>query len=384
MERDFEFLRAEIHKHSNIDLSTSTLRRIWSDGHAKIPQAKTLDALAQTIGFRGWHDFKASNPVSNTKKNRKMSKVLLAIGGIVSVIILSVLTMGSDKTTGVAALHAETHSHNGVPATIGFQYTISDPDVEIELSWNPYERVRLNPSNDFYTGTYFYPDYHHAKLLLNNQVLASETVHVTTDGWHGLIMDSSMDTHPYYLEKSDFLWADKISVSQETLMKHKLEDQEELYTVFTLSNEKLDMIDGDHFSMEFSAKSQLHSKASLCGYYEVLIKGTEGMMRIPVSEDGCYGIMTLKCGEKVMSGKSHDLSALTTAIDQAHRLNLECKNGSLSIALAENTPFLVDYEEKVGSLKVIKFIFNGMGEVSGLKIFDSKAAPLTGDMLVPF
>lgn len=56
--KDFEYLCFVIKEKSKINLSASTLKRIWKNEYDRLPQDSTLDALAQYIDFESWNAFK--------------------------------------------------------------------------------------------------------------------------------------------------------------------------------------------------------------------------------------------------------------------------------------------------------------------------------------
>lgn len=380
IERDYEYLHEVILKQTKTDLSTSTLRRIWSDKYHSVPQTKTLDALAQLLGHAGWHDFK-QNQQGIKRKSFQLNAQLIAYAfGLVLVICSIILLTSTGEVIGKATLYPEVHVHEGVPATIGIHYDIRSPNIDIELSWNPYERTRLDMNLDFYTGTYFYPDYHQAKLLHGEQVLASVPIHVTTPGWHGLIMHSGYDPNPDYMDSAEYMHDDKLKV-----VSKSLDGADKLaLPVFTLSHADLSYLSGDDFGMTAKVRSESYSEAQSCGLYEILIKGSTGNIRIPISQNGCYGLTTLKCAGKILSGKQNDLSALSTELSEEHQIRIELKRKEMHIKLGSNPTYEVEYENDIGPLKVIKFIFQGPSELCAFELLDSDGNKLQSPALSPF
>ncbi|WP_436514518.1 hypothetical protein [Ekhidna sp. To15] len=383
IERDFEYLHEVILEQTKTDLSTSTLRRIWSDKHQSVPQTKTLDALAQLLGHSGWQTFKQAD-VPNEKKtfNLKVRTAAYILGFALLVSSIFLLT-SSEEVVGEIFLNPEVEVYEGVPATIGFHYSAKNPNVEIELSWNPYERTPLDMDKDFYTGTYLYPDYHHAKLLHGEQTLSSSPVHVITSGWHGLIMDAGYDINPTYLDSAEFLSEEGLFVKKEIMLR--IGEQSGIaLPVFTLSHIDLSNLSGDDFTLNAKVKSQAYSKNQTCRYYEVLIKGEKGNIRVPVSQTGCYGLTELKCADKIVSGKQNDLSALSTDLSQEHQVQVRLKENKMLIHIANNPALTIGYTQKIGSVKVIKFIFQGPSEVHSFELFDKDGIPFESSILYPF
>lgn len=375
-ERDFEFLHQKIFEASNTDISTTTLRRIWSNNHQNLPQTKTLDALAITLGFNGWHEFKiAKNVNSETKPPIRVGSLVIITIPILLILATFLSYSALENNPPHVTLVAEKTTHNGVPATIGFHYDISDADdpIQIQLSWNPYEQTTLDPAKSFNTGTYFYPDYHEAKLLLDTIILATQNVHITTDDWHGLIMKSGYDTNPVYLEQDDFISTKKMSVTDSLANASSISQPEPYYPVFTLSNENLDSLSGDNFQLAFSTKLFETSVNMNCRSVDILVKGETGKLRIPIMQSGCYGVANMTMAEKNLSGKTTDLSSLTANLSEKTDVLVINSNQQLSVSVGENEPFIIEYSEGLGPIKVIKFVLLGPGEISG---FDVRNRPL--------
>lgn len=369
IQRDFEFLRKTIFEKSGIDLSTATLRRIWANDGSIRPQTKTLEALAMVLGFEGWHHFKQSVPVAGDSSNRKAYKISRV--GLIAIPLLLLSSLwfysgSSAEEMSSVTLTSSTNVQEGVPATIGFNYDISsikDQEVKIQLSWNPYEQTVLNPHESFYTGTYFYPDYHQVKLLRNDEVIASDNIHITTPGWHGIVMQSGMDPKPIYIDHSDFIFDDHLTISETINNDYNLHQIKQLYSVFTLSNDALASVMGDDFELDATIQVPGHLIKPICDRTDIVIKGVSGTMRVPISSNGCYGITSLTCSEVSLSGKNHDLSKLSSDLSSNVKINLTVLDQGLSIRVGDNETLDIPYLKPIGSLKVIKFIYTGYGKL---------------------
>ncbi|MEP5611088.1 MAG: hypothetical protein ABJP45_02505 [Cyclobacteriaceae bacterium] len=371
VQRDFEYLSKVIFEKSSIDLSTATLRRIWSDEREGVPQAKTLDAMAQVLGFEGWHEFKKANPKNSSAVPRKrpsFNKItILQIVLVTTATVIWIWLSYGRSVEPQVSLSPEKTLHEGVPATIGFNYDIEQmgkTEVKIQLSWNPYEQTLLDPEEHFYTGTYFYPDYHQTKLLAGNNILATSTIHITTQGWHGLVMKSGMDSSPIYIDSMDFMKNDRLAITSDLSEKYSLSDFKELYSTFTFSNTSLNQINGDAFEMKTQFEGLGYTSNRICSQTDIVIKGENESIRIPISSEGCYGITALKCSDVIISGKTNDLSDLSTELLQSLPVSLKVSNNKLSVQIGKNQVFETPYSKSIGRLKVIKFIFTGYAHVT--------------------
>ncbi len=366
-ERDFEFISQKIRDASKVDLSTATLRRIWSGKYQNTPQIKTLDALAQTLGFQGWHAFK----IHEGSKKRRSRSVLPYLWLLLLPFMAGFVWTFSkiNKTTDAqrVLLQPEISVHEGVPATIGFNYDIRSVtgEVTIQLSWIPFERTVLDPKKQFYTGTYFYPDYHEAKLMSEEEVLATSNVHITTPDWHGLLMQEGLDPNPILLKPAEFREGSSMTVIP-ALATTKGIDHPTYFPVFTLSNSGLDSLSVDQFSLSFNARLLPMDIPQNCRSFSVLIKGDHGRIRIPICEEGCYGLFKLSVGELSVSGKTTDLSQLSHHLSDTTSVVIKTQDRHLSIQIGDQSPFTLQYPIPLGALKVIKFISTGPGEISNV------------------
>lgn len=374
-ERDFEFVSQKVRETTKVDLSTATLRRIWTDRYQKTPQIKTLDALAKTLDYQGWHEFKIHHH-STFRPGGKKSRVpylwLISMPFIAAVIWA--YTHLNDPEPGEVYFQPETQQHRGVPATIGFHYDIRNirSEVVIQLSWNPYEQTILDPKQSFYTGTYFYPDFHEAKLISDGRILARSQIHITTETWNGLLMKEGLDPNPIQLNSSDFIDGKRMVITSEQARASGIFQQAPYFPVFTLSNEQLDSISVDDMVLDFMARLLPAEQPQNCRSFDVLIKGADGRIRLPICETGCYGLFDLSVGAKVISGKTTDLSLLSWDINVPTHVSIRIEDQKLSVNVGEQDPLIVDYPDSLGPLKVIKFIPIGPGYVENVQFKASK------------
>lgn len=383
VQRDFEYLSELIYEKTKVRLSAATLRRIWLNQYQSLPQVKTLDALAEFVGFNSWQQFtKTVQPRDRTitpKKimwdRAKLPALLILFAALVSVALIALLPKSNLLLDGEVTLRPTEQLHEGVPATIGFDYDISEinhKDVFIELSWNPYERTKLDPEHHFYTGVYFYPDYHWSKLIADDSILVKKPVYVTTKGWHGLIMQSDNDTSPVYIDSTDFFQGGVMRITGDMTEKYELKDAEAYYPIFTLSNPLLEALNGDNFALEARFSLLPGQENLLCKHMSVLIKAEYGTVVLPVSQQGCYGETSLLYSDKLIRGKLNDLSRLSADISTTQELKLRVQDKHVVVKIGNNEPFTFDYSTAMGKLKVLKFVFKGFGEVSGVRLTNSE------------
>lgn len=385
-QREYEYLSREIFAKTQVELSTTTLRRIWHIQYKSLPQVHTLNAMATFLGHADWHAFKKSThsfdePArTSTSKYKSPVKTWMLAGSVL--LLVALLGFGLYSGDAPAApdfpvtLKSDQPRYHGVPATAGFQYDIQEATapVEIELSWNPLERTELDPAKNLYTGVYYYPDYHSTKLLSGGHVLAHIPVYVTTDDWHALVMKKENDVHPIYIEASDFLAEGSMGFDRETLTPYLLESPEQIHSVFTFSNPVLEAFDGDNLKLSMAFRSIQDKSTPPCAGMDILLKAEGGTARIPFKSEGCFGEIRMHYGRNMVSGKESDLSMLTTDLFRKQSVQLAVKDGKVSVILGQNEPYRFNYQGQLGKLKVLKFVFSGFGFVSEVRL-DSPGTP---------
>ncbi|MCE7996271.1 MAG: hypothetical protein HEP71_30105 [Roseivirga sp.] len=378
-QRDFEYLSTEIFRLTKIELSTATLRRIWSNNYKSLPQVHTLNAMAQYLGHTNWHDFKteqtAPAPIDQKKKRPKQkAPIAIALMAVLTLLAVIIISQSGSSPRPATSLSISQPPSGTVPATVGFHYDISQATepISIELSWNPFERTVLNPADSFYTGVYYYPDYHRTKLLRGKEVLTDIPVYVTTPDWHALVMKKDNDIHPTYIEAQDFLTGGQMGFDMETLSPYLLNEPELVHSVFTFSNPVLEQFQADEVRLQTRIKHNPHKSDPACTRAILLLKAKNGRASIPIMEKGCYGNYGIGFSEKVISGKTNDLSPLAADLSEYVDVQINIKGKEVSIQVADNPVYSFTYEKALGTLKVAKLMINGLGSVDSFAVMDDE------------
>ena len=61
IQRDLQFLCEQIEEKTGVLISLSTVKRLLNGSFSRMPQIATLDAIAMTLGYKSWQDFKLAN-----------------------------------------------------------------------------------------------------------------------------------------------------------------------------------------------------------------------------------------------------------------------------------------------------------------------------------
>ena len=75
---------------------------------------------------------------------------------------------------------------------------------------------------------------------------------------------------------------------------------------------------------------------------------------------------------------------LETDVSIPHSILISSKQGKLSVKVADNDPFVADYQVDMGAMKVIKVIFFDSGELLDFQLKNATGIELDTELLYPF
>ena len=384
-QRDFENVSIQIEEKTGINLSVSTLKRLCRNQFQNIPQKNTLNALAQFLGYKDWYDYKVSNTVKDEKvtekplvrKKLKLNKKLIYIP-ITIVVILAVLLL--IKITKPAQSYAEAKFSSrknvsaGVPNTVIFDYDISMYDFDsafIQQSWDIRRRAKIEKNEMHSTSIYYYPGFHRAKLLINDQLVKEIPVFITTDNWLKLIQNPDNDLIPVYVNEnceSD----GQMYIAPEIVASHNIDFSEHNHsTSFYYVNDNFSG-DSDNFRLKTRIKNNVNEGALVCQGCEISVYGENGRHFIQVCDPGCIASLLLKFGSRYISGSNNDLSSFGCDMNLWNEVELKIENKLVSVLLNGNEIYKTAYENSNGAIKGISYSFAGSGAIDYVQLFDQK------------
>lgn len=384
-QRDFENLSLQIEEKTGICLSVSTLKRITKNQFQKIPQKNTLNALAQFVGFKDWYDFKArqifQNEAHEKKKNRKQrfrinkNVVYIPIAAVVVFLIaLLILNSHPAQSYSEAKFSSRKNVSEGLPNTVIFDYDISMYDFDsafIQQSWDIRRRAEIKKNEKYSTSVYYYPGYHLAKLIINNQLVKEIPVYITTSGWLSVIQNPMNDLIPIYVKENCISYG-QIYISPETIEKYNIDLSNNNHTTcFYYVNDSFNG-DSDNFTFETRIKNNLNEGATVCQACEISIFGEYGRHFIQLCAPGCIGELYLKFGSDYISGKNNDLSAFGTNLNTWNDIKIEFRNKVVTLFLNGKEIYKTSYNNSNGDIKGVFYRFAGSGAIDYSQLYDAK------------
>jgi hypothetical protein len=386
---DFEQLSEKIFDKTKVQLSISTLKRIWGKvRYENFPTAGTLNALAGFLGYESWRDFRQKNqgngdaypdeikpdlieegalPDAQTKQPKigPVRVPLLLVASILFILFI-IYIAARHKTKPVDPSNIKFEAikvSDNLPNSVIFNYNASGfnaDSVFIQQSWDQNRRERVDGNGRQHTSIYYEPGFFIAKLIVDNEVKKRCAVFIKTKGWKGIIEKQPV---PIYLSEKDIKGNGYMGITDSTL-RQKIGSPvfNNILVEFANVREFKD-IDAGNFTFETTLRNSSAVEASVCRQVRVVILGLGTAMIIPLSDKGCISSLDLLTGDIYMSGKDHDMRAFGCDFSQFQNLKCTVENHRLKIYL--NGKLIMNTGQK-----------RTMGEVVGIRIECEGAAQI--------
>ncbi|WP_276372591.1 hypothetical protein [Chryseolinea sp. H1M3-3] len=385
-QRELEYLGNLIEEKSKVRLSISTLKRIWRQEVQQLPHPSTLDALVSILDYKDWQDFKKQN-LTNEKTSRNESKkkpdfpalpVLIFIGVAILAGSFFILQGFNKKAKGVIISKAVQFSADktimfGVPNTVIFHYDLSGVKADsffLQQSWNPKDKVPIDPGKNYYSAIYYTPGFHFARIMANDSILKFEKVHIQTKGWFPIVKYDFRDKRTLYLDTASIRQDGSLQITNASLQKANVDLSKDFYLRY-YNIRDFDGVTSDNFDLETKLKCDKLSSISntvACPLMEIMFITEENVFFMPLTSKGCVGELDLLMGEIYKSGQDNDLSAFGTEVYQWQTLRIKSENKKVSIFLNGNVIYELQYQKDFGKIKGLIYTFTGPGSVDFLRM----------------
>lgn len=380
---DFENLSEVIFVQTQVRLSATTLKRIWGKlKYDSKPTLTTLNTLAQFIGFEDWRSFKQSEvepnyiaaPIHQTSEverihlnEKKPIRLSWLIIGSVLVIASCFFIFSSKKPhkldPGQFEFSINKTITEGVPNSVVFNYDASkatSDSVFIVQTWD-ITRKKLVPKNEHYhSAIYYYPGYFRAKLIIDNQIIKTHDLQITSNGWLGLV---ETEDKPYYFSKADIAKSDRVEIDETLLLKNNFRLKPETPKIIFFNQRDMGNLMNDNFVFETTVKNDYKEGDNACQNMEVLIQGKDDIIIIPLSAKPCIGDMKFYfCGTEVNS-KTANLSRFGADLTKWTKLRVEVVNKHVKILVNGIPAYSRNFLYKPTGITGVKYRLNGVGAV---------------------
>ncbi len=180
--QDFEALSEEIFVKTKVNLSTTTLKRLWGKAtYNSNPNLTTLNVLSQFVGYENWRAFTSNGfqPMETIMEENRIApqiasrkKYLIWIGACLLIIAVGLAVWSFTKKQKTLAFgniqFASSPVTKGLPNSVIFKYDATDSNADsvfIQQSWDTRLRRKVDKFQKEYVCTYYRPRYYRAKLI---------------------------------------------------------------------------------------------------------------------------------------------------------------------------------------------------------------------------
>ena len=376
-----------IEKESGINISLTTIRRIWNKDYHGNPQKSTLDALSIFLGYQNWLDFKTNQETISPKvrneehigEKNNFSSILVVIACVIALvgIIAFVSQEKENSSPPQAEISVKKVEPSGVPNTVVLSYNLKNIDAQeyyVQQTWDIGEKIILNPKDTILTRTYYYPGAHQINVIADEEIVATTSVKINTEDWVALSRTGRLDFNPVYLDIENSNPNGVMSISKDKLVKKGIALNPELvlsyYYIADFEN-----MDAENFKTRFRIKNDDFINAN-CPVMWVGIVGTKNSYFAPLTKPGCVGELNFRLGSKYFKGKNHDLSNFGTNIFKWQDVEFERHGDAYTIRLNQKSIFSAEGGEDVGDIVGFLISFSGAGSVDYVEFMNTSSDEL--------
>ena len=377
-QRNLELLSHTIEEKTGVNISLSTLKRLWKNKYKQSPQLATLNALAAVLDYRDWQEFKLlKRQDKKQKKNISPLMIGIVIGVLLVVGLFSFLSLSENSTlknnrikiNGPVIFKASKTVTSGIPNTVIFNYDLSNVEADsffIQQSWNPADKVYIDPMAKVFSRIYYESGYHRAKLMANNSVLSKQPIHILSNGW---------EPHVYYtenkfvdLQSEDIIDNGILQIPKVILVKHNIDTLK--YFETRITNSKEFHTSSDNFDIKTRVKLD-NVMNGHCPWISLLIVAEKHIFKVKLVKNGCERYADYKMGEVYRSGVENDLSALGCNVYEWQEIGVKVQNKNANVYLNGELIFNDTYKEDYGDIKALTYVFEGTGSVDYVILSDA-------------
>lgn len=390
--RDLEALSSYIEKKTGVIISLSTLKRVWREDYKQSPQLATLNALAMVLDYKDWQEFKIANQgnTNNLKDivRRKVPAIVLAGAGIIVAFFLFSSITSSENWNEIdhdVTIHGPVRFEvaktvtSGIPNTVVFKYDVSNVSADtffIQQSWNRDHRVGINPDGHVLTRIYFESGYHKARLVANDSVIATQPIHILSDGWEPHIYYSESDPKPIDFKGDKFIANGMLHLDKAILTRRNIDFSRKFFSRIT--NSQTFGLHSDSFS--FATRLKADSVFDeLCPWMDVIIVTDVQTFMISWTARGCEKNAAYKLGEILKKGTTNDLSELGCDLYDWQEMELKVDNRDAVIYLNGKLAYRELYKQDFGKIVAFIYLFDGKGSIDYAKLKDGQGKVIFAD-----
>lgn len=246
----------------------------------------------------------------------------------------------------------------------------------IQQSWNKDHRVAIDPAGSAVTSIYYESGFHRAKLIANDSIIATQPVHILSNGWEPHLYRRDSDPEIIDLKNENFIANGMLRLDSAMLAKRRIDFSNRFHTRVT--NSRVFDLHSDNFSFATPMKAD-RVFDQLCGWMDLIIVTEVHTFSVSWTEKGCEKYAAYKLGEISRSGNNNDLSALGCDIYNWQDLEIKVKGRHAAIYLNGKLTYEETYKQDFGKIVALIYIFDGTGSIDYAKLKDGQQQAIFQD-----
>jgi hypothetical protein len=376
--QDFIDLSAHVFLKTKVNLSTSTLKRVWGRvSYSSTPSTTTLDTLSRFSGYESWRDFKlkagsdAQEPAEQPTKSKFKKYALIALSISLTIAIglfLSWQLKRPDLNPDDFQFSSKTVVTAGVPNSVIFDFDASSAPVDsviIQQSWNPEFQTKVPKNQKRHTSIYYYPNHFIAKLIVGDQIVKEHNLLIRSNGWLPLIVQKPA---PIYLELKNVRKRGKLEIAATDVISKNVSLSPDPPTVMFTNVRDFGDIYTDNFTFETSVKNTYSEGAGACQTSSIFLYCIGSVIKIPLSTKGCVSDANIMFTDFYADGKKENLSAFGVDFTDFIKVRIESVKGKAEIFINGKLAYSVNEGLKKTKIVGISCRFTGAGAVDFVRL----------------
>ncbi|MBC7890940.1 MAG: hypothetical protein H7Y12_01890 [Sphingobacteriaceae bacterium] len=381
---DFVALSEKIFGSTGVQLSHTTLKRIWGRvRYESAPTLATLNALAQFAGYENWRAFQQKSadaqPLDQEDAvflsptlppTRTSTHWWMASAGILLLVLalLWAFRRQPQRLRYGAVTFTSQPVAVGIPNTVLFRYDARDSNADsvfIQQSWDPRRRFRVDKQRHEYASTYYYPGYFRAKLVLNDSVVREHDLYLRSEGWLATLDREPIlaGPIPVYFRKPQRPDG-TVGLGEADLRNQRVDTTKEIPWTSLFNVQDLGGVSGDDFTFETRLRSTFGRGDAVCQQAYIVLQCSNGHHVVPLSISGCVGELALTFGDAHAEGKTSDFSGFGVPSAEWVTVRCEVHRKAVRVFVNERLAWQGRFEKNVGKLVGLRYRFHGTGEVA--------------------
>ena len=387
--QDFSVLSQEVFAKTRVNISPSTLKRLWGRvRYNSNPSTTTLDTLSKFSGYENWRDFKlkvAYYPVdilthvsaerpANTSSKKHLRQFMTGTVILIMVCLLLGWHLQRNKINpDNYQFSSKKMVTEGVPNSVVFDFDASASpydSVIIQQSWNKALQTKIPKNQKKHTSIYYYPNNFVSKLIVGDQIVKTHNLLIRSNGWLPLI---DVKPVPVYLPLKEVNIAGKLEITSSQIKSKNLTEEQTPPQVMFTNVRDFGEIYSDNFTFETSVKNTYDS-AGDCQNSSIFLYCVGTVIKVPLCAKGCISNADIIFTDYYREGKKEDLSKFGVDFTGFVNVRIESIGGKAKIFINNKLAHTVTDHIIKTKIVGISCRFNGSGAVEFVSLSNGKIA----------